>query len=158
LIIYEPSNSADVACVIPVSSWNWASSVGNTKTCIITADIEAAGTKISTAKDDLTTGLRIFENRKVTHLPENVVEKFPKLKGYAAISCSVKEISQLNFKGLNLTVLNLRDNQIEKIAIDTFKDLVNLEFLNLCKSTKIMNFSAAKKFLIVLKIFQFIIF
>lgn len=120
-------------------TWNWASSVGNLKTCVITADIEAAGTKVSTAKDDSTTGLRIFENKKVTHLLENVAEKFPKLKAYAVIFCSVKEISQLNFKGLNLTVLNLRDNLIEKIAVDTFSTMVTLEIVNLCKSTKVVS-------------------
>lgn len=73
-------------------------------------------------------------NKKILFLPIGVGEEYPYFRAYFAFSCSIKKISQANFKEMRkLAYLNLADNQIEKIHSDTFRDLENLEKLWLGK-------------------------
>lgn len=80
------------------------------------------------------TGLRLAENNKISYLPTKIFENFPGLLGIDATSCSVKAVRKENFNYLyNLTLLWLRDNQIEKISGDTFETLTSLQGIDLRK-------------------------
>lgn len=73
-------------------------------------------------------------NKKIRFLPEKVAESFPDLLHYLAQRCAITEISIVNFENLTkLRNLNLRENQIEKIADNTFNDLKSLTHLWLSK-------------------------
>lgn len=73
-------------------------------------------------------------NKKIRFLPENPADKFPNLKLYRPYSCSIEEISKVNFKDLRkLRKLYLDNNAIRKVASDTFEDLTSLEYLSLGK-------------------------
>lgn len=75
-------------------------------------------------------GFSTFGNRKIKFLPETLAEKFPNLIIMWAQSCSIEKISKNNFKSLNkLRGLAIGDNRIEKIASNTFGDLLSLTHL-----------------------------
>lgn len=113
----------------------WSSPIGNTKACNMkkTTSINERNIKISNS-DGSVGGLTFGGNKKITFMPIEVAQSFPKLLGYSTYDCSVKEVSQENLKGLRkLKKLWLGENQIEKIPSNTLEDLVELEFLQLCE-------------------------
>lgn len=68
-------------------------------------------------------------------------ETFSALSVIHAVNCSIKALSKTNFRNLNrFNALYLRWNQIEKIASDTFQDLVSLKHLGLGKTCEIAIF------------------
>jgi Leucine-rich repeat (LRR) protein len=98
-----------------------------------TTSINSRGVTIS-MQDNEMDAILLFDNKKVSFLPENIDQSFSNLKFFYAENCSVKEVSYANFKGLDkLTTLYLNFNQIEKITSDTLKDLRKLEELALSK-------------------------
>jgi Leucine-rich repeat (LRR) protein len=103
-----------------------------------TTTIESMNATISTERDGFIKGLWFNSNKNIFYLPIHVVQKFPNLAIFHADDCNVKQISSANFKGLSkLKRLSLEHNQIQTMMIDTFNDLVNLEFLSLGKKIKI---------------------
>jgi Leucine-rich repeat (LRR) protein len=71
-----------------------------------------------------------LNNKNTSFLPEKVVEKFPNLKEYRAMTLKIRVIGKVNFEKLSkLEILNLEDNFISSIESDTFDDLVALEYL-----------------------------
>jgi Leucine-rich repeat (LRR) protein len=126
-----------------VSSWD--NYIGKIKVCHMNnyTSIDSAEVPF-TKRDDSIFGLDFYNNKKIFFLPIQVGENFLNLIAYLAHDCSVKEISQRNFKGLNkLKKLSLGGNQIENIPNDTFNDLVVLEFLSLRKKKKNLNIICA---------------
>lgn len=130
----------EVACEsIDNYAFYWGSpySGHSLKTCLMLekTKIDETNVKISTS-DESMLGIQLSNNKKVFHLPIDIAEKFPYLLGYDAEHCSVREISEHNFKGLGgLRVLYLFGNQIEEIPARTFKDLSQLEYLGLSKNS-----------------------
>lgn len=110
--------------------------IGSPRTCFMN-HVTAIGSpmfRISSPKDDRVEGLYFWKNKKIRFLPEKVAERFPHLLMYAAWECSLTEISKSNFRSLaRLTFLGLSQNQIEKIAGNTFEDLASLEHLFLSR-------------------------
>lgn len=96
------------------------------------------GATIST-RDKTVKALDFYENIKIFYLPDNVAGSFPNLEIYDARSCSLKKIKKINFDGLfKLKDLSLGENEIEKIASDTFKGLVNLEIIGLGRKIQLL--------------------
>lgn len=63
-----------------------------------------------------------FSDSSLEYLPSNMGAAFPNLCDLYANSCSIKMVSQENFKGLKwLLTLSLSRNQIESIDDDTFE-------------------------------------
>jgi Leucine-rich repeat (LRR) protein len=82
--------------------------------------------------DENTSGLDFSKSKKVTFLPENVSEKFPKLTMYDASYCRVRVIERIHFLNLTkLAKLDLKENIIREIAEDSFDDLVALKLIDL---------------------------
>lgn len=89
--------------------------------------------------------LNFNNNKNIFFLPIKVAKTFPNLINFRSASCSIKDISYENFKGLNkLKFLSLRENQIEMIPCNSFEDLVDLEELYLGK--KVITFFDACHF------------
>ena len=90
--------------------------------------------------DKTVQGLSFYTNKQIMFLPVNVADNFNNLVAYDASECSITKISRVNFVGLGrLRSLALVGNQIEKIYIETFEDLKNLEILWLCKNNSKYN-------------------
>jgi Leucine rich repeat len=105
--------------------------------------IDSPGYSISN-RDDSIEALHLDINKLVFYLPEKVDTNFKNLVIYEANGCSIKNISNQNFKGLiKLCALLLENNQIEKILSDTFKDLKELQYLWLSKKI-FLNFCPTK--------------
>jgi Leucine rich repeat len=106
---------------------------GREMTCNMmhTTSIDFPNVTISTRNDTIS-AVNFYDNKHILYLPINVVESFPNLVAYDAAFCSVKEVWKENFKSLGkLRHLNLKVNQIEKIASDVFDDLKELRILEL---------------------------
>lgn len=134
LKVFTSSEAKEVSCE-RLNDVLWLGTIGSVKTCLMDTktSIDDPGATIY-SRDNFVNGLSFRHNVKIFYLPDNVAESFPNLEGYTAWYCSVKEISKRNFNGLEkLKYLSLGGNQIEMIANGTFEDLVNLEFLSLCK-------------------------
>lgn len=134
-ILIKEIEGKQISCEsLSVTNWDWGS-VGTVKTCMMeeTTSIDKPEANIL-PHDGSVGGLDFHKNKKIFHLPDNVAATFSNLKAYSAWGCSLKEVCKQNFQGLvNLKVLGLSRNQIEKIASGTFKDLTALEELLLCK-------------------------
>jgi Leucine rich repeat len=137
--IHFVSSELHITCEkTSLTSWPIFDSIKvSRKTCWIqTKPIDSAQLTISSAKDDTVTALTFFLNKNAFYLPNKVSEAFPKLDIYGAANCSIKEIFKRNFDGLvELTYLQLQENQIERISSSTFKGLKSLKFLSLRKFT-----------------------
>lgn len=80
--------------------------------------------------------IRFDNNKKISYLPTKIAEKFPNVNKIYASSCSIKEVSNENFKSLSkLKALFLGNNEITKINKNTFEGLTSLEALGLSKKT-----------------------
>ncbi|CAG9811068.1 unnamed protein product [Chironomus riparius] len=76
------------------------------------------------------------------HMPFEIGKNFPKLEALWVVKSKIKFIKKDNFaKMVDLKALNLYENQIEEIPVDTFTDLPNLEFLDI-DNNKIMDLHA----------------
>lgn len=103
-------------------------------TCIVneTSVIESDDYRISS--DVNATGVYFNDNPRIFYLPHQLSKVFPRLMVIDVTYCSVKKVSLDNFEGLvNLRRLWLRDNLIEEIPADTFKDLISLIDIDLRK-------------------------
>lgn len=103
--------------------------------CLITTTaINASDFTFSGLEDESVLLFDSARNQNVEFLPIRISNKFPNLVSYNADRCAIREISKTNFANLfHLRMLNLIGNRLEIIKSDTFKDLVNLESLLLCK-------------------------
>lgn len=113
------------------------------KTCFMNEStvINSSDFTISSFRDESIARLDFFSNRNIFYLPVNVSESFPKLSFYNAQNCSIKFISNKNFKGMfELKKLYLDNNGIEKICSDTFEDSLVLEWLTLGKIVESVDF------------------
>lgn len=94
--------------------------------------IDSTDFSITSDRDETVEAFYVRENTKIEFLPTNFGNVFPNLVGLAAFNCSIKEISQENFRGLDkLRVLWLVYNQIEKIYGDTFDGIPAVEQIHL---------------------------
>lgn len=109
---------------------------GHTSMCLLSSAntvIDANDITLNSRKSNIDE-ITITPNPKVKFLPILLHETFPNLRTLTAGSCVIQNISRSNFDKLNqLRTLHLRNNSIETIASDTFRDLVRLEILNLGK-------------------------
>lgn len=140
--LFENAEAKQVSCE-SVGKNAWGFGIGSVKTCFMerTTVIDEDNVSISTFDENIG-GLLFRRNKKIIFLPVKVAEAFPNLELYSAWDCSVTQISRENFAGLRkLKILHLEVNQIEKIQSDTFKNLVSLEILHLCKKIKVLLFS-----------------
>ena len=114
-------------------------------------------TSLSTS-DDSIEGLYMWSNKKIKFLPVNINKSLPNLKAYGANRLSLTIISYSNFKGLfKLKALWLSENEIEIIPDGVFKDLSNIEYLDLRKENEITSsfrFSTISYFQIKIKLHQ----
>lgn len=90
-------------------------------------------TNDTTIVEDAEIGALVFSNNEnILLLPVQLAISFPELEFYFASKCSIKTIAKINFKGLRaVTLLDLKDNQIEMISSDTFEDLTSLQEIQL---------------------------
>jgi Leucine rich repeat len=94
--------------------------------------ISSPSYEIVTKRFDHVVGIVFDFNTKIFYLPEKVNKKFPKLRGISAQNCSIKAIARSNFAKLpSLSVLLLSGNKIAAITSDTFRDNMNLMFIDL---------------------------
>lgn len=99
-----------------------------------TTGIYTKNTELKGTADSEMRIINFYDNVKILYLPIGVVEIYPELAFYSAGLCSIKEISRDNFIGLSkLRALFLQKNSIQKIASDTFVDLISLEGIELGK-------------------------
>lgn len=85
--------------------------------------------------------LIIEHQQNVEFLPVLVHERFPKLRIYHVINTPISKISKKNFEKMyKLEELTLDRNQIEIIRSDTFKDLVNLKWIEISTNIVFLNF------------------
>lgn len=78
----------------------------------------------------------ITRQKNMEFLPVLLHERLPKLKFYFVIKSPIRKIYKKNFEKMKeLSLLVLRDNQIEMIPSDTFEDLVGLKriYIRECK-------------------------
>lgn len=114
---------------------NWSSVNKTLKTCGLkgTTSINKKDVTISN-HDDSVQGMTFSTNKHINFLPVRVYQNFPNLIAYGAENCSIKDVSNDNFKGLTkLRALTLSFNQIKTVPFDTFEDLEGLERLVLCE-------------------------
>jgi Leucine-rich repeat (LRR) protein len=74
---------------------------------------------------------------KVTHFPQmtNLVEAFPNLNGLGVTFTKLMHIDRSKVSNLGqLKFLLIADNDIEDIPADTFLDLKNLEWIDICRN------------------------
>lgn len=91
--------------------------------------IDSVDLTVSPRDDNITTIL-FAQNKQIHLLPVSLGNSYPNLRFFDAGHCSVREVSRKNFEKLeNLIWLDLRENQIESLRSDTFKDLPVLETL-----------------------------
>lgn len=103
--------------------------------------IDSLGFTISSPRDETLEVLRLYDNKKIQFLPEEVYKQFPNLFMYKAYNCSIKEVSKINFKLLpKLRLLDLSRNQIERIESNTFEDLAAVQMISLCEKNFFYNF------------------
>lgn len=130
--VWSNAKTSGVPCEkIEESRFGWAG-INSVTSCLmnISTVIDSEGFTITTPVTMSVEGLSSFGNRKIKFLPENLAEKFPKLLIMWAQSCSIEKITKKNFQNLNkLLGLAIGDNRIEKIASDTFGDLLSLTHL-----------------------------
>lgn len=103
-------------------------------TCLMNENTEISSKNfmISSDYNEEVDAIDFVRNKRIVFLPERIHEKFPELKVIEAQSCSILEISAVNFAKLNrLEQLQLQNNQIEKIPNDVFADLTSLTLLRL---------------------------
>jgi Leucine rich repeat len=122
----------------------------NIKTCFMDqkTTIYSPGALMST-NDWSMNGLMMNLNKKVHYLPDFVAEQFPNLLAITAFNCSIRQVSNKNFKGLiKLRFLDLGSNKLEKIQRETFEELSHLKVLKLSKKTffKLTIFDQTKRF------------
>lgn len=129
-------NAADLNC-----ERNEMAMVKNTKSCYLgdLTTINSHGYEISKSDETVET-LDFDGNTKIRYLPVKAGEKFPNLLVIAAGSCSLKEVSKINFDNMiKLRELLLYSNEIKKISSNTFEDLASLEILDLRKNCLFFN-------------------
>lgn len=109
------------------------------KSCVLgETEINSANTIIAES-DETVEAMWMHENKKAFYLPNKISEKFPNIVLYQADRCSIKEISKDNFHGLTkLRELDLSENQIESLTDGTFDGLLNLHFLRLSITLKVL--------------------
>lgn len=132
--LLQLSNGSELSCeVVVVDIWHTLKQ--NLSTCQMEKITKIDGMDATIAETNYSIlGLSFYTNKKVFYLPVDVAERFPNLVAYDASECAIKKISKANFVGLEkLRSLALVENHIEKIYSNTFEDLVELEYLWLCK-------------------------
>lgn len=136
--------SADQISCEKVEIYDWSYGLRNQTTCFmdeVTA-IDSPDFIILSERDETVGGLRFAENRNISYLPSDVYKNFPGLLGIDATSCSIKVIKKENLNFLyNLTMLWLRDNQIESIGDGSFDALTLLQGIDLRKKYLFFQFS-----------------
>lgn len=85
-------------------------------------------------RDNKVTGLTFENNKNINYLPINLHENFPNLFGLDGRDCSIRQITNDNFRGLKfLKQIWLSKNNIEIIASNTFEENKHLEYVSLGK-------------------------
>lgn len=128
-----------IACknIVPLHWYaSWFPEAKPLTTCSFSTNqvIDSTGFVIASWKNENVKAITFASRKRIKYLPGGVGEKFPNLLIYNACNCSIKSISNVNFKGAQkLVILSLRDNEIEKIQVGTFDDLPSLEVIDLSK-------------------------
>lgn len=77
-------------------------------------------------------GFQMTSSNEVKFLPENLVEKLPRLLVYDVRSTAVVSVEKKHFRDqLDLEYIDLSENKIEKVSNEAFSDCENLLFLYL---------------------------
>lgn len=132
---FSLTSAAGVPCE-NVKNYTWIEPYATKLTCFMERStlIDSKNFWISSDRNESVEGFHCNGNHKIEYLPNDFAEKLPNLIILNAGDCSIKAISQKNFKGLNkLRALNLVYNKIRNIHDDTFDGLPELEVIWLCK-------------------------
>lgn len=108
----------------------------NITTCFFDATLKIPRTnyEISNAMEHVL-AVKYLSNENIMYLPINNAERLKNMKVLEAQHCNIQSIGQENFIGLNnLVDLNLAENRIQFIEIDTFYGAPKLRNLNFGKS------------------------
>ncbi|KAG4070983.1 hypothetical protein HA402_001420 [Bradysia odoriphaga] len=81
-------------------------------------------------KEQTIKSLKIYQQQTL-FLPQNLDEHFSQLNELSVTQSGLYEIDFNVFVGLNLSLLNLANNKLAEIPVDTFADLNNLQVLDL---------------------------
>jgi Leucine-rich repeat (LRR) protein len=134
-LVASESSKNEVNCEeVKDKYWNF---VGDVKSCFMRVKTSIAydDSVIDSPRNETIRALTFEQNRKILYLPVEIAEVFPNLEAYAAWECSLETVSNKNFKNLRqLKLLNIRNNKISTIEIDTFEDLTQLRELHLSKN------------------------
>jgi Leucine-rich repeat (LRR) protein len=133
LVASEPSENKVDCEEIKDKFWSF---IGNVKSCFMRDKTSIAydDSVIDSPRNETIRALTFEQNWNIFYLPVEIAEVFPNLEAYSAWDCSLETVSNKNFKNLTrLMVLNLSNNKIATIEMDTFEDLAGLRELHLSK-------------------------
>lgn len=112
----------------------WPYTSGRLETCLLNRSIviDANNTQLDSTYN--ARGLYMQNNKNISYLPIDIYKVFPTLVVIDATSCSIKTVGPENLRNLtSLEFLWLRENLLDVIPKDTFKDLISLTSLDLGK-------------------------
>lgn len=107
--------------------------LGNISTCVISNQtVESEGTVLNGTSSSKVKGFQMTSSNDVKFLPENLVEKLPRLLVYDVRSTAVTTVEKKHFRDqLDLEYIDLSENKIEKVSNEAFSDCENLVYLYL---------------------------
>lgn len=80
--------------------------------------------------------LYLSENKNIFYLPVDLYKNLPTVMIIDGSSCSIKTLGPENLRNLKfLKILSMSSNQLESIPKGTFKGLISLKLISLCKWT-----------------------
>jgi len=124
-----------VACE-KFGSYDFGPYGGTQKSCYMKSrtSVDSPDTTISSASDTSVGGIILDSNKQIRFLPFEIYKSYPNLIVLNAHHCSIKAISNDNFKNLkHLRHIGMESNPITIIPSDVFKGLESLEFLDFCE-------------------------
>lgn len=107
--------------------------LGNISTCVISNQtVDSEGTVLNGTSSSKVKGFQMTFSDDVKFLPENLVEKLPRLIVYDVRSTAVTSVEKKHFRDqLDLKYIDLSENRIKSVSSEAFSDCENLVYLYL---------------------------
>lgn len=109
--------------------------IGEASTCLVNQTIENEEFVLRLEPDTTVEGFEVSKNNAVQFLPRHIGATFPNLKDFMAWVCGLTIVRDFYFANMrNTRYLILGNNKIAAIEPNSFKDLVNVNWLHLGKN------------------------